>query len=58
MTNREIAELIAKFRTPPGMSWEPLADDIETVLDTKDRGTERELKAAEMSAAIASAKSH
>ena len=58
MTNREIAEMIAKFRTPPGMNWGPLADDIETVLDSKDRGTERKLKSAEMSAAIATAKSH
>lgn len=32
MTDREVAEMIAKFRTPPGFSWEPLADDIETVL--------------------------
>jgi hypothetical protein len=35
MTNRETAELIAKFRTPPGFSWQDLADDIETALDTK-----------------------
>ena len=41
MTNREIAELVAKFRTPPGLNWEPLADDIETLLDSKDRGAER-----------------
>lgn len=32
MTDREIAELVAKFRTPPGFDWEPLADDIETLL--------------------------
>lgn len=31
-TDREIAEMIAKFRTPPGLNWTPLADDIETVL--------------------------
>lgn len=31
-TDREIAEMIARFRTPPGFSWQPLADDIETVL--------------------------
>jgi hypothetical protein len=42
MTNREIAEMIAKFRTPPGLNWEPLADDIETLLDSKDRGAERQ----------------
>lgn len=41
MTNREMAELVAKFRTPPGMNWQPLADDIETLLISKDRGTER-----------------
>lgn len=37
MTNREAAEMVAKFRTPPGMNWKPLADDIETMLDAKDR---------------------
>ncbi len=36
-TNREIAELIAQFRMLPGMNWEPLADDIETVLNMKDQ---------------------
>ncbi len=36
MTNREQAELVARFRTPPGMNWGPLADDIETLLDSKD----------------------
>lgn len=32
MTDREIAEMIAKFRTPPGFNWEPLADDMVTLL--------------------------
>jgi len=32
MTARQTAELIAKFRTPPGFNWKPLADDIETAL--------------------------
>lgn len=35
-TDREIAEMIAKFRTPPNCSWQDLANDIETVL--KGRG--------------------
>lgn len=29
---RELAEIIAQFRTPPGMNWQPLADDVETAL--------------------------
>ncbi len=29
---REIAEMIATFRTQPGVSWGPLANDIETAL--------------------------
>ncbi len=37
MTNREAAEMVAKFRTPPGFNWKPLADDIETLLNSKDR---------------------
>jgi hypothetical protein len=36
-TDREIAEMIAKFRTPPGFSWRDLANDIETVLKTRPR---------------------
>ena len=40
MTNREMAELVAKFRTPPGLNWEPLANDIETLLNAKDRPTQ------------------
>lgn len=36
-TDREIAEMIAKFRTPPGMSWVDLANDIETVLKGRPR---------------------
>jgi hypothetical protein len=42
MTNRQIAEMVAKFRTPQGFSWESLADDIETLLNSKDRGAERQ----------------
>lgn len=36
-TDRELAEMIARFRTPPGMNWKPLADDIETVLKSRPR---------------------
>ncbi|MCL5460437.1 hypothetical protein M3M33_17495, partial [Loigolactobacillus coryniformis] len=35
-TNREQAELVAKFRTPPGFSWHDLANDIEFLLNSKD----------------------
>ena len=38
MNNREIAEMVAKFRTPPGFNWRPLAEDIETLLNSKDGG--------------------
>lgn len=31
-TDRELAEMIARFRTPPGFGWEDLANDIETLL--------------------------
>lgn len=31
MTDRELAEMIAQFRTPPWFDWKPLAQDIETV---------------------------
>lgn len=34
-SNRNTAEMIAKFRTPPGVSWDDLANDIETALDTR-----------------------
>ena len=39
-TDREIAEMIAKMRTPPSMNWKPLADDIETLLKTRFRKEE------------------
>jgi hypothetical protein len=31
-TARDISEMIAQFRTPPGINWKPLADDIEIAL--------------------------
>jgi hypothetical protein len=31
-TDRENAEMVARFRTPPGFSWVDLANDIETLL--------------------------
>lgn len=34
-TDRELAEMIAKFRTYPTFNWKPLADDIETVLNAR-----------------------
>jgi len=34
-SNRQVAELIAQFRTHPGGNWRPLADDIELALDTR-----------------------
>ena len=34
-TNRQVAEMIAKFRTHPFMSWNSLADDIETALNAR-----------------------
>lgn len=34
---REVAEMVARFRTPPGLNWKPLADDIETVIATVRR---------------------
>jgi hypothetical protein len=30
--DRILAEAIAKFRTPPGVDWRPLADDIATLI--------------------------
>jgi hypothetical protein len=40
-SDREIAEMIAKFRTPPGFNWRPLADDIETVLRVRGQSAEK-----------------
>ena len=34
-TDEELAEMIARFRTPPGMNWEPLRDDILTILKSR-----------------------
>jgi hypothetical protein len=31
-TDEEQAEMVARFRTPPGCNWEPLRDDILTLL--------------------------
>ena len=36
-TDRELAEMIAKMRTPPGMNWQPLADDIMAILKDRPR---------------------
>jgi len=35
LTDEEVAEMIARFRTPPGFSWEPLRDDIVTLLQSR-----------------------
>lgn len=40
MSDAELAEMIAKFRTPSGMTWEPLRDDVLTAL-TSCRNEER-----------------
>lgn len=34
-TDDAIAELVARFRTLPGFSWEPLRDDILTILKSR-----------------------
>ena len=34
-TDAEVAEIVARFRTPPGMNWEPLRDDIVTLLASR-----------------------
>jgi hypothetical protein len=44
MTNRETAEMIAKFRTPPGFSWQDLANDIETALDMRSNKPTAEIE--------------
>lgn len=31
-TDEELAELVARFRTPPGFDWMPLRDDILTLI--------------------------
>lgn len=36
-SDEEVAEMIARFRTPPGFSWEPLRDDILTLLKSRPR---------------------
>jgi hypothetical protein len=35
-TDEQVAEMIARFRTPPGFSWEPLRDDILTLLKSRE----------------------
>jgi hypothetical protein len=34
-STRALAEMIAKFRTPPGLSWDDLANDIETAIHSR-----------------------
>lgn len=34
-TDEDVAEMIARFRTPPGFDWTPLRDDILTLLKSK-----------------------
>ena len=34
-SDEEVAEMIARFRTPPGINWEPLRDDIVTLLRSR-----------------------
>jgi hypothetical protein len=34
-SDEEMAEMVARFRTPPGMNWEPLRDDIVTLLKSR-----------------------
>lgn len=36
-TARNLSEMIAQFRTPPGFDWKPLAADIETALVGRGR---------------------
>jgi hypothetical protein len=36
-TDRQSAEMIAKFRTSPRMDWQPLADDIEKAPKSRRR---------------------
>ncbi|MGA9705271.1 hypothetical protein [Pseudomonas sp.] len=35
-TDEQLAEMVARFRTPPGFSWEPLRDDILTLLKSRE----------------------
>lgn len=44
-TDRELAEMVAKFRTPPGFDWSPLADDIETILKARPKPLSRNKEA-------------
>lgn len=34
-TDEQLAEMVARFRTPPGFNWEPLRDDIVTLLKSQ-----------------------
>lgn len=46
----DTAEMIARFRTPPGFSWEPLRDDLVTAF--------RVLRSSERDACAALAEAH
>ena len=43
-SDRELAEMIAKFRTPPGFNWETLANDIDTILKGRPSSGEANMK--------------
>lgn len=34
-TDEDLAEMVARFRTPPGFNWEPLRDDILALLKSR-----------------------
>jgi hypothetical protein len=58
--DKELAEMIAKFRTPPGFQWADLAADIETAIKgvrREERKRCAELVRVKVDAAI-KAKSH
>ena len=40
-TDEEVAELIARFRTPPGFDWRDLRDDILTALKSRRQEIDR-----------------
>lgn len=35
-SDEDLAEMVARFRTPPGFNWRPLRDDILTLLRSRD----------------------
>lgn len=45
-TDEEVAEMVARFRTPPGCNWEPLRDDIMTLLRSRREIERQKCKAA------------